>query len=87
MHKVIVGSNSITNEFDFNQYTNFYRKFDEMKDWCRATYGKGYDRKTKTWIWKSGTLVRHGKLVEWRETTVFYFSKEEHATWFLLNHA
>ena len=79
-------SNIITDEFDFKEYQKYYTTHDEMRDWCRTTFGKGYDKKAKSWIWKSRILVATElDSFRWAECTMFYFAKEEHATWFMLN--
>ena len=78
-------SNTITDEFNFNDYQKYYTTHDEMRDWCRTTFGKGYDKKAKSWLWKSRiTVATDIPCHHWAERTVFYFAKEEHATWFLL---
>ena len=79
-------SNIITDEFDFKEYQKYYTTHDEMRDWCRTTFGKGYDKKAKSWLWKSRILVATElDSFRWAECTMFYFAKEEHATWFMLN--
>lgn len=66
-------------------YFEFYKNITEMKQWCRDTFGKGYNKHTKSWQWKSATM--------WVETysgaidhfhPVFYFTSEIHASWFLM---
>lgn len=76
----------------FNYYTSthaeWYNRINEMKKWCRDTFGKGYDKPTRTWIWRSGGGTEvdtdgHNSGVIYFYP-VFYFVSEAHATWFLM---
>lgn len=83
MHRVIVYSLKFSWDYATFHDANIY--FDtkrSMKEWCRTTYGKGYEPDTKTWIWRSGTIVDPND--HFSEYVVFYFAKAEHATWFRL---
>lgn len=66
----------------------WYNRINEMKKWCRDTFGKGYDKPTRTWLWRSGggsewgTNGRNLKVIYFYP--VFYFASEAHATWFLM---
>lgn len=57
----------------------FDKSRDEMKQWCRDTFGKGYNKNIKSWLWKSSTIWEDDVLYP-----VFYFTSETHASWFLL---
>lgn len=61
----------------------------EMKDWCRETFGK--NKRNQSPIWRSGTESHWNELDEDDEFykyddeeqyPVFYFNSEEHASWF-----
>ena len=58
----------------------------EMKQWCRDTYGKGYDNSTRTWCWRSGMTFEDidDDYNSYMEYPVFYFTSEEHTSWFLM---
>ena len=60
----------------------------EMKQWCRDSFGPGYDKNTKKWHWRSTMVYEDIDEYDFYNTymqfPVFYFTSEEKATWFLI---
>jgi hypothetical protein len=76
----------------FDLYTPKYYEllttYKEMKQWCRDTYGNGYDAATRKWCWRSGVNSEEEVVIDGYDTymkyVVFFFTSEEHASWFLM---
>lgn len=81
---------------DGNRYTpNHYeilKTIDQMKQWCRDSFGPGYDKSTKKWHWQSRMEIEmvHEEISNsyfsnsFCHFPVFYFTSEEKASWFLI---
>jgi hypothetical protein len=71
------------------KYYELLTTYKEMKQWCRDTYGKGYDDATRKWCWRSGVNSEEVENDDYNtymmvKYVVFFFTSEEHASWFLM---
>lgn len=60
--------------------TSVQDDLEEMRNWCRATFGKG--RGPDGWVWKAAVRVDH--ILDAGCYIKFYFTHEEHATLFII---
>lgn len=90
MKKVILKGHGLS---EYDMYTkkasNWYAMMSDMKNWCRQTFGKGYNTVNRKWGWRSGCTVvlEFDEFDEFEQEVhypVFYFTEESHATLFLI---
>lgn len=69
-------------------YYKMFEIFQEMKQWCRDSFGSGYDKSTKKWNWRSRMvyedIIEYDFYNGYMQFPVFYFTSEEKANWFLI---